>query len=297
MNPGVLTAGARGLGLAEHARKVAQPGRPESPTPARAVRPRRTRSLVERWLDWRWSAWTSPLLVLALWVAATELALAPEQILVPPWQVLVSGWELAESGELGEHVWISLSRLLSGFGFGSVLGIVFGLAVGLSSRLDAYTAPTFQVLRQIPSVALIPLFILVFGIGETFKVVIVAKASFFIVALAVHDAVRNLPASYLEVAAMLRLSRLQVIRRVVLPAIVPATLTGVRIALGRSWMVLVGAELLAAEDGLGQMMEMARQMFRLDVVMVGVVLTGLVGLALDRGFRLLEAYLMRWQRR
>lgn len=299
MNPGVLATGNRGLGLAEHARKVVQPGRSEAPapTPVLAAPARARRGLVTRWLDWRFSGWTSPLLVLALWIAVTELALAPEQILVPPWQVLVSGWELVQSGELGEHVSVSLMRLVSGFGFGSVAGIAFGLLVGLSPRLDAYTAPTFQVLRQIPSVALIPLFILVFGIGETFKVVIVAKASFFIVGLAVHDAVRSLPARYLEVAAVLRFSRLQVIRKVVLPAIVPDTLTGVRIALGRSWMVLVGAELLAAENGLGQMMEMGRQMFRLDVVMVGVVLTGLVGLALDRGFRLLEAYLMRWQRR
>lgn len=299
MNPGVLSAGSRGLGLAEQARMVVQPGRPEAatPTPVRAARPQARRGLVARWLDWRFSSWTSPLLVLAMWIAVTQLALAPEQILVPPWQVLVSGWELVQSGELGEHVSVSLVRLVSGFGFGSVAGIAFGLLVGLSPRLDDYTAPTFQVLRQIPSVALIPLFILIFGIGETFKVVIVAKASFFVVALAVHEAVKSLPARYLEVAAVLRFSRLQVIRRVVLPAIVPDTLTGVRIALGRSWMVLVGAELLAAENGLGQMMEMGRQMFRLDVVMVGVVLTGLVGLALDRGFRLLEAYLMRWQRR
>lgn len=294
MNPGVLSAGARGLPLAENARKVLQPGAPAA-TPEAAPTPAR-RSLVERWLDWRWSAWTSPLLVLAAWVIVAALELAPEQILVPPLHVLAAGWELVQSGELREHVTVSLARLVSGFGIGSVAGIAFGLLVGLSPRLDAYFAPSFQVLRQIPSVALIPLFILVFGIGETFKVVIVAKASFFIVALAVHDAIASLPARYLEVAAVLRFSRLQVIRKVVLPAIVPATLTGIRIALGRSWMVLVGAELLAAEDGLGQMMEMARQMFRLDIVMVGVVLTGLVGVTLDRGFRLLEAYLMRWQR-
>ncbi|WP_020652938.1 ABC transporter permease [Massilia niastensis] len=299
MNPGAISPGARGLPPAVRARKAVQPERTEPPSaaPVRAARPRARRGLLERWLSWRWSAWTSPLLVLAAWVIATALEWAPEQILVPPLQVLASAWELADSGELGEHVSISLVRLLSGFLIGSAAGIVFGLLVGLSPRLDAYTAPSFQVLRQIPSVALIPLFILVFGIGETFKLVIVAKASFFIVALAVHDAVTGLPARYAEVAAVLRFSRLQVIRKVVLPAIVPATLTGVRIALGRSWMVLVGAELLAAENGLGQMMEMARQMFRLDVVMVGVVLTGLIGVTLDRGFRLLEAYLMRWQRR
>jgi sulfonate transport system permease protein len=87
-----------------------------------------------------------------------------------------------------------------------------------------------------------------------------------------------------------------VIRRIALPAIVPDVLTGVRIALSRSWMVLVGAELLAADSGLGQMMEMGRQMFRLDVVMVGVVLTGVIGFALDRGFRLIEQRLTRWKK-
>ena len=288
MNKGAISPAARGLRLAPGAGKAARP--------ARSARAARRRSLLERWLAWRWSAWTSPMLVLALWTLATALEWAPEQILVPPLQVLAAAGELAHSGELGEHVSASLVRLLSGFAIGSLGGIAFGLLAGLSPRLDAYTGPGFQVLRQIPSVALIPLFILVFGIGETFKLVIVAKASFFIVALAVHDAIRDLPARYAEVAAVFRFSRLQVIRKVVLPAIVPATLAGVRIALGRSWMVLVGAELLAAENGLGQMMEMGRQMFRLDVVMVGVVLTGLIGVALDQGFRLLEAYLMRWQR-
>ncbi len=290
MTPGATSTQARGLRLPVAAK--AAPRASARPAPARRAR----RAWLDRWLDWRFSAWTSPILVLALWVLATEQAWAPQQILVPPLQVLEAARELAASGELADHVSISLARLLSGFAIGSLLGIAFGLLVGLSPRLDAYLAPSFQVLRQIPSVALIPLFILVFGIGETFKLVIVAKASFFIVALAVHDAVASLPARYAEVAAVLRFSRLQVIRKVVLPAIVPATLTGVRIALGRSWMVLVGAELLAAENGLGQMMEMARQMFRLDVVMVGVVLAGLIGLALDRSFRLVEAYLMRWQR-
>ncbi len=296
MNPGVMTPGARDLRLDTGARSQVALGRVARAAPQRTQPPRVRRSLVERWLAWRWSVLTSPLLLLALWILATAQAWAPEQILVPPLQVLAAAGELADSGELGEHVSVSLLRLVSGFAIGSLGGIGFGLLVGLSPRLNAYTAPSFQVLRQIPSVALIPLFILVFGIGETFKLVIVAKASFFTVALAVHEAVTSLPARYLEVAAMFRFTRLQVIRKLVLPAIVPATLTGVRIALGRSWMVLVGAELLAAENGLGQMMEIARQMFRLDVVMVGVILTGLIGVTLDRGFRLLEAWLMRWQR-
>jgi sulfonate transport system permease protein len=259
---------------------------------ALAARP----SLVARWLAWRWSGWTSPLLLLALWTASTSLGWAPEQILVSPLQVLHTAWELTESGELRQHLEVSMLRLAGGFVIGAVAGIGFGLPLGLSPGLRAYTAPTFDVLRQLPSVALIPLFILLFGIGESFKIFIVVKATFFIVALAVHDGVAGLSERYIDVARVYGFTRWQIVRRVVLPAIVPATLTGLRIALSRSWMVLVGAELLAADSGLGQMMEMARQMFRLDIVMVGVVLTGAIGYALDRGLRWLEAHLMRWQR-
>jgi sulfonate transport system permease protein len=271
--------------------------RPAHAPSSASTRPARSkRGPVARWLAWRWSAWTSPLLLLALWSVATWLDWAPDQILVSPLQVLHTAWELAETGELQQHLEISLLRLGGGFAIGAIGGIAFGLLLGLSKGLRAYTAPTFHVLRQLPSVALIPLFILLFGIGESFKIFIVVKATFFIVALAVHDAVAGLSERYIEVARIYGFTRWQQVRRVVLPAIVPATLTGVRIALSRSWMVLVGAELLAADSGLGQMMEMARQMFRLDIVMVGVVLTGAIGFALDRGLRWLEAHLMRWQR-
>ena len=261
--------------------------------PARRAR---SVSLVQRWLDARWSAWTSPVLLLAIWSLAAALEWVPAQILIAPWEVARSAAELAESGELTDHLGISLYRLFAGFSLGSAGGIAFGILLGLSPGLRSYVDPLFNVLRQLPTVALIPLFILIFGIGEIFKVFIVIKATFFIVALAAHDAIRSLSARYFEVAAIYRLTRWQTVRRIVLPAIIPATLAGVRIALGRSWMVLVGAELLAADSGLGQMMEMGRQMFRMDIVMVGVVLTGIIGFTLDRGFRLLETYLMRWKK-
>jgi sulfonate transport system permease protein len=269
------------------------PQRVQAPSPGtRAPR----RRLVDRWLASRWSGWLSPLLLLALWSVATWLEWSPEQILVSPLQVLKTGWEMTLSGELWDNLGVSLYRLFAGFGMGSIAGLVFGVLLGLSSGLRAYVDPTFHVLRQLPTVALIPLFILLFGIGETFKVFIVIKATFFVVALAVHDAVRAMSSRYGEVAQIYCFTRWQVIRRIVLPSIIPATLTGVRIALSRAWMVLVGAELLAAESGLGQMMELGRQMFRLDIVMLGVVLTGVIGFSLDRGFRLLERHLMRWQR-
>ena len=265
---------------------------PRSPAPVRAA----PIPWLRRFVRSRWSVWASPLALLLLWTAATTFEWMPAHILMSPWQVLLTAADLAESGELGQHLGISLFRLLAGFGLGASAGLAFGVVLGLSPGLRSYVDPTFNVLRQLPTVALIPLFILLFGIGESFKVFIVAKASFFIVALAVHDAIRNLSARYFEVAQVYCFSRWQRIRLIVLPAIVPAALTGMRIALSRSWMVLVGAELLAADSGLGQMMEMGRQMFRLDVVMVGVVLTGVIGFGLDRLCHALEARLMRWKR-
>jgi sulfonate transport system permease protein len=249
----------------------------------------------QRWLAARWSAWTSPLLLLLLWYCATTFGWAPEQILASPARVLAAARELYDSGELLQHLSLSLYRLLAGFVIGCATGIAFGLLLGLAPRLRPYFAPTFNVLRQLPSVALIPLFILLFGIGESFKVLIVVKATFFVVALAVEQAIAALGTGYLEVAAILRFTRWQTIRKVVLPAIVPDTLSGARIALSRSWMVLVGAELLAADSGIGQMMEMGRQMLRLDIVMLGVLLTGAIGFLLDRCCRLLQARLMRWK--
>ena len=145
--------------------------------------------------------------------------------------------------------------------------------------------------------ALIPMFVLLFGIDETFKIIIVAKTAFFPVALAASEGVKGIPRSYFEVADVYRLRWPTFVWRIALPAAAPPIITGFRISLTRAWVVLVATELLAADSGLGQMIEMARQMLRIDVVMVGVVVTGVIGFALDFGFRSLEQRLFRWQTR
>jgi sulfonate transport system permease protein len=134
-----------------------------------------------------------------------------------------------------------------------------------------------------------------FGIGETFKVLIIAKASFFPIALAAYQGVKGIPAAFIDVARVYELPRSEWLRRIVIPATVPELVTGLRIALGRSWATLMVAELLAAESGLGQMIQYAREMFRMDIVVVGIVVIGLVGFTLDRLVKLAEHSFTHWR--
>jgi len=238
-----------------------------------------------------------PAVLILAWMAITQTQWLPEQLLVSPLNVMQAAAELAESGELQEHLSKSLGRLLIGFSSGAFLGLSFGILMGLSRSFEAYCLPLFNGIRQVPSIAFIPMLILIFGIEETFKIIIVAKAAFFPVALASYDSVRGLPKPFFEVAKVYQCPVLPLLRNVVIPATVPQILTGLRLSLSRSWMVLVAAELLAADSGIGQMMEWGRQMFRMDIVVVGVFITGLIGFGLDRGFKLIESRLVRWKAR
>ena len=237
----------------------------------------------------------SPLALLALWAGVAAAGVFPRQLLVPPLQVWRTFEVLLDNGELLDHLLTSLGRLGVGLSIGAASGLLFGLLMGLSKTVEAYCGPLFHSLRQIPSLALIPLLVLVFGIDEVFKIVIVAEATFFPLALATSQGVKGIPRSYFEVAAVYRLPWLSLVKEVALPAVTPQIVTGLRIGLTRAWVVLIAAELLAADSGLGQMIEMARQMLRIDVVMVGIVVTGIVGFALDWSLRRLERHLQRWR--
>ncbi|WP_043204341.1 ABC transporter permease [Pseudomonas putida] len=245
----------------------------------------------------RLSWFISPLALLTLWAVVANAGLFPANLLIPPLEVWHSLNDLLATGELQEHLAGSLSRLALGFTGGALAGLGFGAALALSKTVEAYCAPLFHTLRQVPSIALIPMFVLLFGVDETFKVVIVAKTAFFPVALATCEGIRAIPRSHFEVAAVYRLRWPTLVGRIALPAAVPAIVTGIRVALTRAWVVLVACELLAADSGLGQMIEMGRQMLRIDVVMVGVVLTGLIGFSLDFTLRRVERHLSAWQSR
>lgn len=242
-----------------------------------------------------WTALAAPLSLLLVWQLACSSGLAPAQVLVPPSEVARSLWLMAGSGELGRHVGDSLYRLAFGFTLGALAGLVFGASIALWRVAEAAFSPLFLTLWQVPVIAFIPTMVIFLGINEPFKIAVVAVAAFFPIALATFDAVRGVPKAWFEVARVYRTRLPDLVWRILIPATVPGVLTGLRIALTRAWIVLVAAEILAADSGIGQMMEMGRQLFQLDVVLSGVVVSGLIGFVLDRGAREIERRATKWK--
>jgi sulfonate transport system permease protein len=241
------------------------------------------------------AAFIAPALLLGLWQLACASGLFPPQVLVPPSGVAKALIDMAASGELQRHVGDSLYRLLVGFAIGASAGMAFGAALALSPLIEAALSPLFHTIWQVPVIAFVPLMVMFLGIDEPFKIAVVAIAAFFPMALATFDGIRSVPRNWFDVAKVYRLALHQLIGRILLPATVPAVLTGLRISLTRAWVVLVAAELLAADSGIGQMMEMGRQLFQIDVVLAGVVVSGLIGFLLDRGARWVESRATRWK--
>jgi sulfonate transport system permease protein len=236
----------------------------------------------------------SPLLLLLAWWWVSSAGLYSDDILVTPAAVFETIKELTSNGELGLHLKASFYRLLTGFSLGAIAGVLFGIWMAISPRVEAFALPLFQGLRQVPTIALIPILILLLGVDEIFKVIIVFKAASLTVALSAYEATKGVSKNYFEVASIYQLPKSILYRKLIIPAITPPVFTGLRIAFSRSWTILVAAELLAADSGIGQMMQLGREMFRLDIVMVGVVITGLVGFSIDKLFKWGEIRLIPW---
>ena len=236
-----------------------------------------------------------PLAALVLWTALSRLGWLPEQILPPPelvWETAVSMWQ---GGEITHHAGISLLRVLQGFALGAAAGLALGLAMGLSPTVEDYARPLFTAVAQVPALGWIPLLMLVVGIDEALKVLVIAKAAFVPVTLNTLSGVRAVPTAYIEVARVFRFDRGQLLRRVVLPAAVPPIFTGIRYGLTHAWLALVAVELLASAEGLGYLLVWGRQMFWLDTVIVAMAVIGAVGLVMDRLLAAVEARLQRWR--
>ena len=245
-------------------------------------------------LPWaRLQAWYLPLGLALLWWLASRNQWMSEQILPAPSLVWQSGLELAR-GELWAHLAISLQRLLLGLLAGIVSGAVLGAWLGFSRRAERLVLPNFNALAQIPTLAWVPLFMVLFGIGELLKLVVLVKAIIVPVTLHTLVGVRDAQPRLREAAAVLRLPTPLLITRLILPAALPAFLAGVRLALATGWSSLLAVELLASSEGIGYLMVWARQLFMLDIVFVCIAVIGLFGFAMDRGLGWLDRRLVHW---
>jgi sulfonate transport system permease protein len=204
-------------------------------------------------------------------------------------------WSLSASGELLENLLVSLGRVAVGLGIGVVAGVGFALVAGLS-RIgeDAVDAP-LQMGRTLPHLALVPLFILWFGIGETPKIGLVALGSVFPIYLNLFAGIRGVDPKLVEAANTLGLSRGELIRHVILPGALPSALVGLRYALGVAWLSLVVGEQINAQSGIGHMMMDAREFLRTDIIMVGLLVYALLGLGGDLLVRALERRALVWR--
>ncbi|WP_256674967.1 ABC transporter permease [Pseudomonas sp. URMO17WK12:I11] len=234
-----------------------------------------------------------PGLIALLWVVASRQQWMSEQILPAPSLVWQSALEFG-SGELWGHVWISLQRLVWGLLAGIASGLLLGTWLGTSRQAQTWVLPTFVALAQIPTLAWIPLFMLFFGIGELLKLVVLVKAVVVPVTLHTLVGVRDAQPKLREAAAVLRLPRHLLWLRMLLPAALPAFLTGTRLALATGWTSLLAVELLASSEGIGYLMVWGRQLFMLDLVLLCILVIGLVGALLERGFSALEKRLLHW---
>lgn len=236
-----------------------------------------------------------PLALLGLWALSAHQGWLPVQILPAPSEALGALWELAKTGDLLRDTSISLLRVVEGFAAGCVLGLLLGIAMGLSPTVEDYAKPLFTAFAQVPTLGWIPLLMLLVGIGEALKIIVIAKAAFVPIALNTMAGVRAVPKHYAEVGAVFRFTRWQTLTKVVLPASVPPVFTGMRYGLTHSWNALVAVELLASAEGLGYLLVWGRQMFWLDTMMGAMVIIGLVGFLLDRLMAGAERHLQRWR--
>jgi sulfonate transport system permease protein len=219
-----------------------------------------------------------------------------EQLMVPLDQIWASLLDLLHNGDIEANLKISIIRVTEGFLAGASIGLVLGTVMGLSATAEAFIAPFFNAVRQVPLFAWIPMLMLAVGVGEPFKVVFISLGALYPVTMNTFQGIRHVPREYLEVGSVFEYGRVALLRKIILPAALPSILTGIRLGLSMSWMSVVGAEFIASSEGVGYMIVFARQLFQTDVVMVGIVIIGLVGLAMDLVVRLAQNRLLRWRK-
>ena len=238
--------------------------------------------------------WLLPVAIIVFWELASAGGWLSTRILPEPLAVVRAFWALLRSGELLHHVGISTGRALAGLAIGGGVGLALGLLTGTFRRAETLLDTSLQMVRNIPPLALIPLVILGFGIDESAKLFLVSIGVFFPIYLNTFHGIRSVDAGLIEMARSYGLSGWPLYREVILPGALPSILVGLRFSLGLMWVLLIVAETISAQAGIGYMTMNAREFLQTDVVLVGILLYALLGKLADLIARGLERWWLRW---
>jgi sulfonate transport system permease protein len=236
----------------------------------------------------RFARWAGIIAVIAVWTIISWFKLMPRQVLPSPLLVCHTFAEILRSGLLLGNLLLSVRRVLLGFAIGAIAGLLLGTLMGSSQVANDYLGPTFLALAQVPIVGWIPLFMIMFGLGEALKLVIVALASLIPVVVNTRDGIANVPKNYLEIGKIYKFAPLTRLRRIALPSALPSIFTGLRYGMTHSWIALIVAELFASTAGLGYLLVWGRQLFEIDLVICMIVVIGVVGYAMDLAMAVCE---------
>ncbi|OBJ03909.1 ABC transporter permease [Mycobacterium sp. 1465703.0] len=237
----------------------------------------------------------SPLALLALWQLGSAIGVIPADVLPAPSLIVEAGVELTRNGQLAAALHISTVRVVEGLVLGGVIGIVAGAAVGLSCWVESTVDPPMQMIRALPHLGLIPLFILWFGIGELPKVLLVALGVVFPLYLNTFSAIRQVDPEMLETAQVLGFSFAQRFTRIIVPSTAPQVLVGFRQSLAIAWLTLIVAEQINADKGIGFLINNARDFLRIDIIIFGLTIYALLGIITDAIVRLIERRTLRYR--
>lgn len=237
----------------------------------------------------------SPIALVALWQIASMTGLLSPRVLAAPSDIIATAARLIASGELITGLAVSFLRVAAGFSIAVVIGITLALLSGLSRLGEAVIDPPIQMLKAMPFLGLLPLFILWFGIGEAPKIGLVAFGAIFPIYLTLHGGIRGIDKKLIEAGRTLDLGTIGIIRHIVIPGALPSLLVGIRYGLSVAWLSLVVGEQINASSGIGYIITYARDFLQTDVIVVCLLVYAIMGLLTDGLVRIIEAYALRWR--
>ena len=251
------------------------------------------------WFSWQgvrdnFLPWFVPVGALIIWQILAQMGWLSTRVLPSPISILQAGWELSKSGELWIHLGVSSRRALVGFAIGGGIGFFFGLLNGSFAIANILFDSSLQMLRNIPHLAMIPLVILWFGIGEEAKIFLVALGVMFPIYLNTYHGIRTVDTGLIEMGRVYGLKSWQLFWNIVLPSALPSILVGLRYALGIMWLTLIVAETIATDSGIGYLAMNAREFMQTDVIVFAILIYALLGKLADSIARFLETLCLQW---